>query len=378
MRRRGLACTGVLGVALVVASPVIAAPPSESGETVETSPSPGSEPAPEPGPDPELGTEPTVEPELSAGDWYARGIELGSQGQFESAAEAFLRSYAVQPTPEALFNAGLAYQNAGRTIAAIEAYRRFLGEAEVNPELGSAASAAITELLRQVGTLKGVRYSATRPPAELYVAGRRIELDELPVLLPPGPLEIEVVDDEGHRARESYELAAGEALVVDLRALLPEPTDENPTDTVDPELAAALAAAEQAAARRRQETTAALRTTTWIGLGLTGAGLATFGTFAGLAGRERNAYLDATCLEFPDGRCPEGFEPSDPEGHERAYSRFRTASFISFGVTGGLAVGTLVVGLIALRRGRVDARSQTQVRARVRVAPRLGGFALEF
>src|SRR5690606_31477220 len=97
-------------------------------------------------------------------------------------------------------------------------------------ELARAAERSIESLMREVGVLKGVRYPQGRPPTEFYVADILRELDELPLLLPPGPVTIEVVDERGERAQETYEIAGGEALVVDLRSLLPDPELD-----VDPE-----------------------------------------------------------------------------------------------------------------------------------------------
>ncbi len=314
--------------------------------------------------------EPAPEP-TTAGQWYARGIELGNAGEFVGAAAAFLRSYELQPTSEALFNAGLAYQNAGETIPAIETYRRFLAEPERNAELARAANNAIASLLREVGTLKGIRYEPSRPPAELYINGERHELDELPLLITPGPVEIEVVDEAGEGARETYEIASGESLVIDVRALLPAKVEPPSPDIIDdhqptPEQLEGL--------RARKLRAKQLRTTTWIGLGLTGAAGISFGTLAGLAARERAAFLDATCYEYDGGACPEGFSIGDPGAHLRAYDRFRLGATVSVAIAGSLAIGTLVVGLVGLELERKLARE----RARVHLTPTLGGLTLEF
>ncbi|MFO7564287.1 MAG: hypothetical protein R6X02_16695 [Enhygromyxa sp.] len=340
------------------------APPTETTEATD-------ELAPEPAPEPEPEPEPT-----SAREWYDRGIELGNSGDFVGAAEAFLRSYELQPTSEALYNAGFAYQQAGDALAAIDSYRRLLEEPERNEELAQAAEASIAELLQAVGTLKGIRYAPSRPPAELYVGGRRYEPDELPILLAPGPVLIEVVDEQGERARETYEVAAGEALVVDLRALLPpraEPPGElggRVEDQVedDPGPSPEPLATTPTQARRAKQ----LRTATWIGVGLTGAAGLSAVTLALLANRERSTYLGATCHET--GTCPEGFEIGDPEGNFTSYERYRLGTAISVGIVGGLAIGTLVVGLLSWQLERKAARKNT----RVRLAPSPGGLVLSF
>jgi len=344
-----------LGLCWLWLGTVHAAPPVEQPDNAEQQPPPDAEP-----------TTPTT-----AREWYDHGIELGNDGDFVGAAEAFLRSYELQPTSEALYNAGFAYRQAGEAIAAIEQYRRFLIEPDRDEQLARAAEQAIDDLLQQVGTLENVRYSPSRPPAKLYVAGERRELDELPILLQPGPVDIEVVDQQGVRARDTYEVAAGEALEIDLDELLPPLPPELP-DVDNVEIAPGPSAEQLAAARARKRRARQLRITTWVGLGLTGAAGVSVATFGGLAARERNAYLDATCLET--GVCPEGFVPGDPEAHLAAYERHRLGAVISAGLVGGLALGTLVVGLVSLRAERKANREA----ARVRVIPHIGGIALQF
>jgi tetratricopeptide (TPR) repeat protein len=307
---------------------------------------------------------------VTAREWYDRGIELGNAGDFVGAAEAFLRSYEQQPTSEALYNAGFAYQQADDPIAAIESYRRLLAEPERNEELARAAEASIAQLLQEVGTLKGVRFAPSRPPAELYIDGRRYLLDELPILLAPGSVLIEIVDEQGERARESYEIAPGEALVVDVRALLPPaPEPPEPSEPVEIDIGPTPEQLEHARVQARRAKR--LRMATWIALGSTAAAGVSLATFAGLAARERKAYFDTTCLGT--GSCPsEGFVIGDPEGHLQAYERNRLGVMISAGVVGGLAISTLVVGLVSLRAER------KATRLGARLSPRLGGFALRF
>ena len=320
----------------------------------------------------------TAEP-TTAGEWYRRGIQLGSSEEFVEAAAAFLRSYELQPTSEALFNAGLAYQNAGDAIAAIQTYRRFLAEPKHSSELARAAERSIDALMREVGVLK-VRYPPDRPPTQLYIAGELRELGELPLLLPPGPVTIEVVDERGKRARETYQIAGGEALVVDLRALLPPPPepeldlDPKLDPGVEPGVDSGPTPEQLEAARVHARRSKRLRTATWAGIGLTGAaGIAT-ATLGGLAARERQAYDRFTCFEYPNGDCPKGFVTGEPKTHLLAFKRYRIGAGIALGLTGGFAIGTLAVGLLSLRSKRKADRAQSKVR----ITPDLGGFTLRF
>jgi len=327
--------------------------------------------APEPAA-PEPVAEPVAEP-ATAGEWYAHGIERGNAGEFADAAAAFLRSHALQPTSEALFNAALAYENAEQKIAAIETYGRFLADPSRNEALTEAAERSTRQLEGQLGVLKAVHFDADRPPSALYVDGTLRTLDELPLLLEPGSVVIDVVNEVGEARTETYELAAGEALIVDVRALLrpepapvptpPPPLDIRPIERVDEALDQNLA-----------QWAKPLRTATWIGLGSSGAFGIAAATLAGLAAREGRAYQQFTCVERPGGRCPDEFEIGDPPAHLEAFGDYRLAARITGGVAGGLALGTLIVGLLSVRAQRQANRTNP----RVQLTPGLGSFTLRF
>jgi tetratricopeptide (TPR) repeat protein len=321
-------------------------------------------------PEPVPSTEPVTEP-ATAGEWYARGIELGTAGEFADAAAAFLRSHALQPTSEALFNAALAYENAEQTIAAVETYGRFLADPNRNEALTEAAERSTRRLERKLGVLKAIHFDPDRPPSALYVDGTLRTLDELPLLLEPGAVVIEVVNELGDARTETYELAAGEALVVDVRALLrPVPV---PVPVPVPDIQA-IEPVDDGLDQRLAQRAKQLRTATWIGLGSSAAIGIAAATLAGLAVREGRAYTQFTCVEFPGGRCPDGFEIGDPSAHLRAFEDFRLAARITAGVAGGLALGTLVVGLLSVRAKRQANRANP----RVQLTPGMGSFTLRF
>jgi tetratricopeptide (TPR) repeat protein len=336
--RRALA--SILSVACCIADLAHAAPPPE---------------APQP-PDPQ-----------TAAEWYARGYELGVAGDYAAAAAAFLRSYELQPTAEALFNAALAYEQAGAVIEAITTYERFLAEPAPPRDLVDAAQLSIESLLPTVAVLKGLRYAPEQPPAELFVNGERVELDAFPRLVLPGEIEIEVVAQTGERARETYELAAGEKLIVDLRGLLPAPEPPPPEIVVDE----GPSAAERDAARARAQRTATLRKLTWAGLGMTGASAIAATTLGALALRERRLYEEFTCFQFADDVCPPDFQIDDAEAHHRAYTRYVWGGTIVAGVSGGFAIASLVIGLVSVRSARVQPSA-------VRIVPAPAGIGLRF
>jgi tetratricopeptide (TPR) repeat protein len=314
------------------------------------------------------------EPPQTAGEWYARGYELGNAGDYAAAADAFLRSYVLQPTSEALFNAALGYENAGATLDAIATYERFLDEPARKEDLVDAARRSIDAMLEEVAVLKGVRFAATRPPAQLLVQGQPVELDRFPLLVLPGAIEIEVIDEHGIHARETYELAPGETLFVDLRALLPPPREPDPDP--DPVISSGPSADQLEAGRAHARLALSLRTTTWIGLGLSGAGAVSVVSLGLLAQREQRRFNTDSCYTFPNGVCPPDFDIGDPNKHQRAYTRYALSAAVMGGITGGLAITTLVIGLVSVRHAR-RARQLTD-NPTVRVLPGLGGVTLEF
>lgn len=307
-----------------------------------------------------------VEEPQTAVEWYARGIELTQADDYLGAAEAFLRSYELKPTPEALFNAALAYETAGRPIEAIATYRRHLAEPKADPDQQARAQASIETLLREVAVIKGLRFDADRVPVEIRVADEVHELDEFPLLLMPGEIEVEVVDAEGVVGRESYVLDAGEALVLDVRPLWPEP-EVVPEPEVEPEVEPEPFHPDPRLVKRAK----ILRNSTWAGMGATGLGLIAIGVSGGLWA-EYHRREDALLCPCP----PEGQPPDRPMWIERMNTA-QLANNITIGVTAAVAVATLAVGIMAIRATR-EAKRGAQVRSATRMRVRLGGLGFEF
>lgn len=360
-RSRARASGFLLALALGVPSTGWAAPAEQAASTEASE-------ALAPGEQDELGEEPQT-----AAQWYERGVELGSAEQYELAAEAFLRSYELKPTSEALFNAAVARENAKDPVAAVRAYRRFLAEPERNEELAQAAERSVAALLAQVGTLKDVRYDPARPPAKLMVNGETVLLDGFPVVFAPGQLEVRVVDEQGLERSEVYTLAAGDSLILDLRALLPEPEPEpEPKPEPPPPQPPAPVDTDAGDRERLAKRARDLRVASFGTLGVAGAsGIAAL-TLGLLATSAQRRYEEQTCFEFPMGECPEGFEIGDPELQRRNYERYALGTTVMVSVTAGVALAALVTGTLSIRYARAS-RS-----ARVELRPHPGGFALRF
>lgn len=358
----------LLCVALIVpaGSPVWAAPPSDDVIADEST---------APVADPPRDGEPKT-----ALEWYDRGIELGGAGEYLGAAEAFLKSFEIQPTAAALLNAAYAYESAGRPLEAVLTYQRYLERADADDEHSELARAAIEALMPELAVLKGLRFDTKDPPAHIRVAGRERTLDEFPLAMLPGEIEIEVEASDGRKGSERYTLAAGESLVVDVRALLPSPIVEPPRPELeDPDRAQREAAQRDIATHGRR--LRVLRPATWAGLGVTGAAGVTILTVGLLAVRGKRLYEAEDCFGPPhDGVCPPDYD-GDPEARLAEFERLRLGTNIAIGIGAGLALTTLVVGLVALRernrhraaRARLEALRPT---ARIRFNP--GGLRLEF
>ena len=322
----------------------------------------------------EVGEEDAPEPS-TAGEWYARGYELGKAREYEAAADAFMRSYGLKPTSEALFNAALALENSGDTLAAIETYERVLVEPSIAPALADQANASIEALTRTVATLKDIRYVATRPPVELFIRGEPVALDAFPLRVLPGEIEIEVVDEQGVHAKESYDLLAGEALVVDLRGLLPAlpkplpqpPPEPNPghNDTDQTDLDHGRLAARAAKLRR----------TTWVSLGLTGATAIAMVPTGIVMQRERARFATDSCYDFPNDACPDDFPIGEPDLHYARQRAYTIATGIVGGISASFALTALITGVLSVRASR---KAKAARAAQVRVRPALGGLTLQF
>src|SRR5262249_11273658 len=106
--------------------------------------------------------------------------------------------------------------------------------------------------------------------------------------------------------------------------------------------------------------------------GLTGATVVAAATLGGLAAGEKSDYEKYTCFEYEDSVCPENFQIGDAKSKLLAYERHVRGATILAGVSGGLAVATLVGGLIVVRRSK-RAPAPT-----VSIIPTATGVALRF
>ena len=143
------------------------------------------------------------------------GDGLLKQGSYIEALGAFKEAYALFPSPKIHYNFGLALKGMGRNAEAMEAFDRFLAEAnDASPDARARAVASRNDLLTRVGV---VRVTAEVDGASILIDGR--EHGRTPqsseIHLDPGPHML-TVDRGGGRLpfTERLEVRAGVPLSV--------------------------------------------------------------------------------------------------------------------------------------------------------------------
>jgi hypothetical protein len=341
-----------------------------------TDAAPGSTDAPEPAPAKPASTPVTVEPTpraLAPSDLqydrakvhWEEGKRLYDHGRYAEAAVEFERSYAAVPIAVTLYSVGLSYERAGKPVEAVRAFRRFLalpddcaalppGEPrDLCTEQRTEAEQALDELRPRVGELalalgEGVKLR------EVRVAGRTVPLDDFPLLLLPGTVDVEVFGlGPNERRTRPVAITGGDVATFyvapferELVVTPPKP-DPAPGDAVD----------ELRLERRRR----GLRTAFWVGTGLTASSGVAVAVLGGLTLYHRNEFRRDLCAVT----CDDPDAPPYPEDHELAFERYKPLTNALVGVTVGLAVATALVGTFAFRKRPSDGRTGAQARVRM-------------
>lgn len=124
----------------------------------------------------------------AARELYTQGVEAAQAGRLEEAIARFERSYALSPRDATLLNLAQIQERAGRVVAAIDSYRRFLARAE--PEMlerhGDRARESITTLSPQVARLEVVVFGAEASD-EILLDGAPLARESLGLDLPVDP-----------------------------------------------------------------------------------------------------------------------------------------------------------------------------------------------
>ncbi|MEM7159647.1 MAG: hypothetical protein AAF799_42800 [Myxococcota bacterium] len=384
--RLGLRRVSSAALALALAWPVAAhAQPAETAPPAEAPPEPqrppsleADAPAPEappeakedaePGPDDGRSVESLTPEELArrqeqiridnAQLHYQKAGSHYERGEYAEAAVEYELSYAAVPGANTLYNVALSHERAGEPVAAVKALRRYLALpdcAELAPAERTIrctsqredAARALAKQRRLVGELqldpaKGVELR------EIKVGGRTVPLDDFPILLLPGEVDVEFfgIGSEQGRLRVAR-IKAGQTSTLYVAPFRQEVvvTPPQPPGNPDDEL------------RRQQQRQRALRATFWIGTGLTATSGVALAVMGGLTVRERRDFIDSKCerlCQDPNGQpLGTGF----PLEQQANFERYKSVTNALVGVTVALGVTTALVGVFAFRkRNREQAR----------------------
>ena len=196
-RRSGLTlCLGLAAVLVSGARPAVAEEPAE--------------------PDPQR--------KAAASAHLKRGAELIDADNLEGAVAEFEAAYRLVPSPSILHNFGVVYQGLGRRAAALDAFERFLAEADkAPPGTREHAQQASLTLRREVAEL---RVHSDVAGAAIFVDGRKVGQvpHEKAIYLDPGPHHVSVEKPGvGTVHAERIEASAGQQVTVAMRPAVPAP-----------------------------------------------------------------------------------------------------------------------------------------------------------
>lgn len=148
------------------------------------------------------------------------GDGLLKRGAYQDALAVFKDAYALFPSPKIHYNFGLALKGMGRNAEALEAFGRFLAEAnDATPDVRARAATSRDELLARVGV---VRVTAEVNGASILIDGREIGRTPHPgdIHLDPGPHMLTVDRGSGSPPfTQRLEVRAGAVLSVAARFL---------------------------------------------------------------------------------------------------------------------------------------------------------------
>ncbi|WP_437783562.1 hypothetical protein [Sorangium sp. So ce1097] len=159
---------------------------------------------------------------------FIEGSEHASQGRWEQARERYERSLAIKRAPITLYSLGVAQQQTGQLVEALESFRAFLLEpsAPATKEYERLARQAVQELEGQVAALELRLTPADVAGIEVKVDGGVVPTAALdrPRPLNPGPHTVTASAPGYREARRSVVAAPGSRVVVVL-SLEREPAD---------------------------------------------------------------------------------------------------------------------------------------------------------
>lgn len=167
----------------------------------------------------------TGEP-TTAREWFAFGEAQYRIGQYQSAADAWVRAYSLDPRPRIQYNLAQAYERLGRLEDAIHSYETFTSAPDQDQLVFADAMARLIALRERLART-GVTIHGGPSAGEIFVDGQAWGVMPRPDRIPltPGTHRVEVRYTEGRAFRTSVNVPAGQVTDVEI-------TDETITGTV--------------------------------------------------------------------------------------------------------------------------------------------------
>jgi len=355
-------------LALGVAFPARATPPSEPVAPVAETPAPAppvgdanvSPAAPE-----APVTSTTAEVSLSERQAEARRVfRLAKQqfnaGEYAEAARSFEASFAAAESAEAAYNAALAHDKAGSRLMTMAWFRRYLGYESSTSDTGYPhALRRVEELRARLGELR-LQVDSRDPVRAVLINGEPVQLSEFPRLVEPGRIEVRLLGDRADQVADiPAEVAAGGTWTIHFTGFARTPVEPLPRVATSPVVRTDPLPDPELERRRRL-----LGGLAWTGVGVTAASAITMGVLGGLALRKQAAWEQRLCGD-DDHVCSDQY--AEAQADNATMRRYQDATNVMVGVTAGLAVITLALGIAALR-ARQKVRDSGKARLRVTFA----------
>lgn len=266
---------------------------------------------------------------------FLLGVALARAGNCEGALAELRASLELVERPNTLFNAARCYEELFRYDLAVQAYERYLAIASPNEEDRAAVEATMRSLRNLLGTIV-VRSNV---PAQVWIGDRVVGEAPGEVLVPGGRHALELRADGWLPTRREVEVAGRQRVEVELEL---ERAEVNVTNVENRNV-------------QVTEEGGAPPAVFYTGVALTGVSAVLAATFGGRALAERGRTEDLS--------------PFDREGIARGNERARDSALLAdvfFGITGALAVTTLVLFFLTDFDGDDDVRRN---QAALRVGP---------
>ncbi len=276
---------------------------------------------------------------------------------FVGAAAEFRRSFEAFPSLEALLASARAYEQAGETFAAIDAYEEYAEFEDEDAERYASALERLRQLRAQVGELV-LRIEDPSQIVGLTMDGEEVAFGDFPMRVMPGEVTLEIRFAEVEKPRViTSRVRMGETTVLEISPRPPIVTQPPPPQRTKPEPPVEV---------EPPPSLRGLRVAFWGGVGLSAAAGVAVATLGGLTLRQRQIYYEARC---PSEVCEEG--AVYPFAEEARFGELRRATNIALGAGIGVAVVTLAVGGVLKRR-------QAKSRRAAQIDLGHGSFAVRF